>query len=365
MERTLAVAQSRGRLLNLDILRFVSAMLVVFFHYGFRMQITGEGGGVGFSELAPVAMWLDVGLYIFFAISGYVITMSADARSAFDFGAGRFARLWPSYMLCAAITGLIVYHWPVVGIQQPSFAQWLSHIIIMSRALGQPFMDGVYWTIVYEIIFYGWVFAFIWLGWFERHWKTIILVWMSLSFLNEAIIDSGIIQKLFITEYSGLFAFGLALYRTMQQRSRSAAFVLMVTVLWSVIAPIFAIGYFQDTYGISRPIIGILMLGGVSVMVVTLCALAPNLPVRMDIAMMLGGLTYPLYLLHQHIGYAVFTRFAADENRWIVLVALLAALLAVSWWVGRYFEPLLRKSIVRSARRIAARFGGNYSLFKA
>ena len=41
------------RLLNLDLLRLVSALLVLFFHYGFRMRITGEGGGIGFPELAP------------------------------------------------------------------------------------------------------------------------------------------------------------------------------------------------------------------------------------------------------------------------------------------------------------------------
>lgn len=328
------------------------------------MQITGEGGGVIFPSLVPVAMWLDMGLYIFFAISGYVITMSSDGRSAFDFGAGRFARLWPTYMLCAAITGLIVYQWPVPGIPQPSITQWLAHIVIMPRALGQPFMDGVYWTIVYEIIFYGWVFLFIWLGWFEKYWHAIILAWMSLSLVNEAILHNVVIQKLLITEYSGLFAFGLALYRTMQGPTRAALMVLVVTIACSIIAPVYSIEYFQETYGTNRPLYGVLMIGAVSVAVVTMCVLAPSLRVSAGRAMMLGGLTYPLYLLHQHIGYGVFTRFGTDQNRWAVLCVLMIVLLAVSWCIGRYFEPPMRMAIIRSARGLAARFGDQYALFK-
>jgi hypothetical protein len=46
------------------------------------MEVTGEGGATGFPEFAPVAIWLDSGLLIFFAISGYVITLSAEGRTA-------------------------------------------------------------------------------------------------------------------------------------------------------------------------------------------------------------------------------------------------------------------------------------------
>ena len=44
------------RILNLDLLRLISAAMVLLFHYGFRMKISGEGGGIGFPELAPLAM---------------------------------------------------------------------------------------------------------------------------------------------------------------------------------------------------------------------------------------------------------------------------------------------------------------------
>lgn len=92
------MAQNTTRLLNLDILRLVSAVLVLAYHYGFRMEVTGEGGGIGFPEFAPAAPGLARFRFadLFFAISGYVITLSAEGRTAFDFAVGRVARLWPT-----------------------------------------------------------------------------------------------------------------------------------------------------------------------------------------------------------------------------------------------------------------------------
>ena len=57
------------------------------------------------------------------------------------------------------------------------------------------------------------------------------------------------------------------------------------------------------------------LTGIVAAGMVTLAALLPALPIRPALAYGLGALTYPLYLLHQHIGYATFTRFAGSANR--------------------------------------------------
>src|SRR5690606_30470893 len=150
-ERAPMERKAAPRLYNLDLLRLFSAAMVLLFHYGFRMAITGDGGGTGFPELAPVARWGDAGLLAFFAISGYVIALSADNRSAYDFAAGRFARLWPTFVTCATITALVLLLWPVASLPRPTLAQWLAQFIMVSRLAGQPFMDGAYWTIVYEI----------------------------------------------------------------------------------------------------------------------------------------------------------------------------------------------------------------------
>jgi peptidoglycan/LPS O-acetylase OafA/YrhL len=351
------MAKQSGRLLNLDLLRLVSALMVLSFHYGFRMRISGEGGGMGFPELAPVAIWGDIGLLIFFAISGYVITMSAEGRSAYAFAAGRLARLWPSFFVCATITALVLVALPVPNLPGPTLGQWLAHLIILSRMLGQPFLDGAYWTIAYEIIFYAWIFLAIATGIFQRHWRLIVLLWLGVSVLNEVLLHSGAIQKLFITTYSGYFAFGLSLFRLRTAYSRTGACVLAASACWAAVTPLIIEQEFLVTYGLDRSMIGLVLMGPAALAMVAAAALLPSLNIRPSLAVALGGLTYPLYLLHQNIGYAVFANFGTQENRWVLLATLLVVLFGASFAISKAVEPPARRAIIAASLRLQAGLG--------
>ena len=351
-------AKRPARLLNLDLLRLVSALMVLAYHYGFRMGNTGDGGGAAFPELAPLAIWFDAGLLIFFAISGYVIALSAENRTAYDFAAGRLARLWPTFVLCATVTALVMHAWPFPGMEPPGVKQWLAHFVILSRALGEPFLDGAYWTIAYEIIFYGWVFVLIASGGFARHWRGFVLAWLLVSVANEGLIDSGILRKLLITQYSGYFAFGLALFRTQREPDAASWPVVALAGLWACATPFIVEPLFVAAYGVERSVWGLCLMGPFALAAVTLCATARTLPVPPGLAIGLGGLTYPLYLLHQNIGYSVFTRFGPEFGRWPVAVALLAGLLLLAWLLARFWEPPARRAIVAASRRLRARLGG-------
>jgi peptidoglycan/LPS O-acetylase OafA/YrhL len=342
------------RLLNLDLLRLVSALLVLFFHYGFRMQITGEGAGIGFPELAPLAKWFDIGLLIFFAISGYVIMMSAEGRSAFDFAVGRFARLWPTFVVCATITAVVLSIWPAPAIGTPTIQQWLAHVVILSRALGQPFLDGAYWTIAYEIIFYGWIFMFIATGLLKLRWRTIVTVWLAISVLNETALQSVVLQKLLITQYSGYFAFGLALYRAGRENSRASFAVLGCAAAWAIAAPFMTEADFLSMYGLDRSAAGLAAMGPLALAAVTIAVYAPTLPIRKGLAISLGGLTYPLYLLHQNIGYAAFANFGTPDNRFAILAVLIGVLVVVALVIARTVEPAARRAIIGLSKPVQA-----------
>jgi peptidoglycan/LPS O-acetylase OafA/YrhL len=339
------LAGKNTRLLNLDMLRLISAIMVLLFHYGFRMGISGEGAGTGFAELAPVAMWGDAGLLVFFAISGYVIALSAEGRPAYDFAAGRIARLWPTFILCATITAIVLTFFPVPTLERPTVQQWLAHLVIVSRALGQPFLDGAYWTIVYEIIFYGWVFVFAALGLLGRYWRRIVIGWLALAAVNELAFGSVAIQKLFITEYAGFFAFGLCLFKLQADARRGDFYILTATALWACSNPFLTEPIFLEAYAIVRPELGLMLMGPLCLLAVVAAVFMPAGRLSPNVAMALGGLTYPLYLLHQNIGYAMFARFADEQNRWLVFAAVVTGLVLVSSVIARFFEPSARRTV--------------------
>lgn len=356
------MANRSGRLLNLDLLRLVSALMVLFFHYGFRMRISGEGRGIGFSELAPFAQWGDTGLLIFFGISGYVIAMSAEGRSATLFATGRIARLWPTFIVCATVTAAVLTCLPLPTQPPPTVLQWAAHIIIISRALGQPFLDGAYWTIAYEIIFYGWIFLMIATGLFERHWRIIVAAWLALSVVNQTMIGSGAVEKVMITVYSGYFAFGMTLFKLRSSFSWTGATLLVAAAAWACATPFMTEGEFISTYAVGRSVIGLAIMGPAALLAVAAAALLPSLPIRPALAVTLGGLTYPLYLLHQNIGYAVFAHVGTQENRWAILGMLISTLLLASLAVAKYVEPPARRAIMAVAVRLQSGLSADRSV---
>jgi len=245
--------------------------------------------------------------------------------------------------------------WPVPTIPRPTVWQWLAQFVIVSRLVGQPFMDGAYWTIVYEIVFYGWVFLLLAAGLFRNGWRVAVLAWLALSAANEWLFHSGAVTKLFVTEYSCFFSFGLVLFHARREFDWRAAALLALATVWSVAATFAIEPRMVADYGVVRPAWGVALMAPLALGAVTLCALAPALPIRRDLAYGLGALTYPLYLLHQHIGYATFTRFAGSGNRWLVFGLLLAALLFVSWLIAALLEPPARRAIVEAAARLKSR----------
>ena len=92
---------------------------------------------------------------------------------------------------------------------------------------GQEFMDGAYWSIVLELIFYGWVFLLLAFGLFDKACERIILCWLLISLVNELLLGMKPLRLLLLTEYSGFFAAGILIYRLRAGRSGIAALPLL------------------------------------------------------------------------------------------------------------------------------------------
>src|SRR5437868_3352741 len=94
--------------LGLDLVRFAAALAVAFFHLSFWWWLPGT------DPVAPIGpvlsepfRWGWVGVPIFFVLSGFVITLSADGKTARQFVIGRALRLYPAVWICATLTLLI------------------------------------------------------------------------------------------------------------------------------------------------------------------------------------------------------------------------------------------------------------------
>ncbi len=145
------MAQDR-RLLELDALRGLAAMFVVLFHFTMGRPQAGLGFNLGLT-----------GVDLFFIISGFVIFMTISKVSTTrEFLVGRAARLYPAYWFCVTFTFFLIcftkniYH-NEPGITTDLLWQYLINLTMIQQLLGVEHLDGPYWTLTIELLFYAFV----------------------------------------------------------------------------------------------------------------------------------------------------------------------------------------------------------------
>lgn len=337
----------QGRMATLDLLRLVAALAVVCFHYLFRGGMAADGHGLTYPAASGVAIYGYLGVNLFFIISGFVIAWSAEGRDFARFALARFARLYPGFMTCMVITFAVLLFaaHPGLGV---SWAQLGANLFMFAPALGQPFMDGVYWSIILEVIFYGWVAVALFLGVFER-WKTgLLLGWLSVCALNEYGIDNGALRLVFITEYGPLFVTGILLQH-MHAHGRSPELLAMLAAsfVMSTAAMTGVRDWMLLHYGEAVALPGLVVANLVIHALVIGAIATANRVEPSKTILMLGGLTYPLYLLHQNIGYVAIGSIAPMVGTWGAFALVTALMLTASWAVWRFVETPARRAIIR------------------
>lgn len=353
----------RQRLAGLDLLRLVAAVAIVAFHFGYagpaRPFMT-----TGFPELSGVARYGFLGVDLFFIISGFVIAASTQGRGFGQFAFARVVRLYPGHVVCMTISAVVLALWglPPHG---ATFVQWVANLTMVSPALGQPFIDGAYWSIVLELVFYAWVAALVGLGLFERRTLTIVAVWLAVCFLNEAVLHVKPLRILLLTEYGPMFASGILLQRIHRGDQRLAVWCLLGCAASLALLHAFEVqAVFARLYD-AKIDIGMVWLLTVVVYAVFVTAVAVSARIHATpMVLTLGSLTYPLYLLHQNIGYVSIDRLAPYTGRWAALVITLAAIVTVAWLVARFAEPMGRRMLGTLMARTNLNLAGrraNYS----
>lgn len=344
-----------GRMASLDLLRLVAALSVLAFHYLFRGAAPDGFLDAGYPSAAPVAIFGYLGVNLFFLISGFVIAWSAEGRNWRDFAVARFARLYPGYLACmtATFAVLMLARDPRLSADLPGY---IANLPIFAPALRHPFMDGVYWSIVLEIVFYGWIALLLMTGLFQRRRLPVIAAWLAISAANEFVLKSGALRMALLTEYAPFFAGGM-LAQHMVTRGRSVEAVALALAAFLLACDTLTVtrDWMQVHYDVA---LSLAQLLGANIVIHALFIAAVLLRRRIaptPFITLLGGLTYPLYLLHQNVGYLALNALAPHLGRWPALALVTAAMLTAAWLVCRFVEMPVRKPLIRMSTAIIDR----------
>jgi peptidoglycan/LPS O-acetylase OafA/YrhL len=350
--------QPLGRVEALDLLRLFAVLAVVLYHYGFRGAAADGFTTASLTDLTPIAKYGYLGVQLFFIISGFVIAYSAEGRTASGFAIARIARIYPGFIFCMTVTALVT-----LAIGAPRFeataSQWFANLFIVAPALKQPFMDGAYWSIVYEITFYGWVFLLISTGLFRREIGWIVVIWLAISLFNETVLGSMAVRRLLITDQSAFFAAGLLLHEIYRGRWDGSVLLLLgLAAVTAITEGVAGTAWIRDHYDIALDNWVVAGLCVAAIGAVWLSTRVRHLPVPPGFVLAIGGLTYPMYLLHQHIGYMLLNRFEGIATPALLIAATTLAVTAASWLTWRYVERPAQKWMKRVLNQGLEFFGG-------
>jgi peptidoglycan/LPS O-acetylase OafA/YrhL len=147
------------RLHGVDALRGVAALMVMLFHFTTRYDQK-------FTHIAEplfAVPWGYLGVNLFFMVSGFVIFMTLDRVSRpMDFLVSRFSRLYPAYWAAASLTFATLCLFPEIG-KSISLRNALGNGLMFEGLFGIPPIDGVYWTLEVELLFY-WSMFLLWVS---------------------------------------------------------------------------------------------------------------------------------------------------------------------------------------------------------
>lgn len=276
---------------ELDSVRGICALMVLLYHYTMRYPaLYGD-------DAAPFHVAYGFfGVEVFFGVSGFVILMTLEScRTAGDFVFARFLRLYPAYWVAVVATFVVMILLPL-----PAYTvtgpQALVNLTMLQEFVGIPHVSGVYWSLEVELVFYAWMLVAFRLGW-TRNAHRLLVMWLlvaitayatSLAFARSVPV---LANRVLILQHSAFFAIGAAAYVDFPRGRVSPA-----TWLVYALAPVTA-WISQDT---QAACVALLMEVLFTLLIWRRAKFLDTGPF-----VFLGTISYPLYLLHQNIGYVL------------------------------------------------------------
>lgn len=352
---------SLGRMAVLDAVRLFAAIVVVLYHFTARAHDPWEEGTVSsefFPDLSDFTVFGQFGVDLFFIISGFVILMSAWGRDVTSFTTSRISRLFPGYWAAVLLTaGLLMFVWSPTD-KVVELTDVGVNLTMVQTAFSVPMVDGVYWTLWFELRFYVLIGILMLFGLTGTRVLAFAAIWPTAAVLAEAA-GAGLLSDLLIAEYAPMFAGGMAIYMVARDKRNLLAWLVLLqnVALGAGWASLNTRERLMEWTAFEPPVIWCVLASLACFVLVALVTLTPVSRITGRWLTTAGLLTYPLYLIHQYWGFAIIRLLQDDLPRYAVLAIAVGASVVLAWLIHRFVErplsPLLKRGLKRSFESLA------------
>jgi peptidoglycan/LPS O-acetylase OafA/YrhL len=349
-------------------LRFFAALSIVFWH---------SQGGFFFPYYAFRPFQLDGAVQLFFALSGFVLTVSRnETKSYIEFMVGRTARIWPTHLAAFIFLIAVFYkvdspHWVIdhprdAGLFIFLLQGWVPNTNIIFN------FNGPAWSLSVEMFFYVMFPLCIALLrrnpisrsllFFAATWATVFIVGRQYPMLNEVWLG-------YVNPLTNLCVFSMGVAAGLVWRDATPASTSRATATVFEVAAISAMllanSGFSAPYQVDHPsAIGWFMLTTAAaptyVLVIFVLAryqgLVGFLLSRRPI-MLLGQASFALYLFHQILlkVYGQYRSSFEPLGHWPAFALFIATSLGIAFAAHFWIELPVYRFVTKHARAVRLR----------
>ncbi|MEM1105061.1 MAG: acyltransferase [Pseudomonadota bacterium] len=375
----------------LDGMRGLAALAVVAYHFFVRwaephFTPTLYQHGDALAGWFPLEIGGAFGVRLFFLISGFVIMMTLERSTGLvDFAVRRAARLWPTLLVCATLSAILinasgisaiyenvaryevtpVEYWSSIFFIPPDLTAGLLGI---SQADTPRWVEGVYWTLWAEVRFYALIALVYWISpraAFLWAWAGVQVASTGLDAARVsglAFTGDGALTLLIQPQMLGWFTLGLAAWKAREgTRSVALSIAAAAACVSLLIGPVISLQAGQPS----------LSDGAIREIAILLAVIAPFLlflkgsrvlaPLGWQPIVTLGLISYPLYLFHERPAMAYLHWInSAGLPPWPSVAMAFAIVISTAWALHKCVEMPAKRLVTRAllprANGLEARF---------
>ena len=343
-----------GRVNELDLMRFLAALAVVFHHYLLN------GFAANFQTIAPYPLLSSLfrygylGVDLFFMISGFVILMTASSGSLRHFVLSRLVRLYPAFWICCTITFVAI-----LTIGSPdyiaTFSQYLVNMSMLSGFMDVESIDSAYWSLFVELKFYALVAIVLLLGRVQQI-ESLFIFWLVAT-VALVIYPMFHLRFVLLDDYSANFIAG-ATFFFIWSRGMTWVRGLVIVAAWLCALYQSTVDVHEFEIRIRNDLSPFVIAAIVSAFFVIMGMVACKQTGVIGRAnwLWLGAITYPLYLLHQGLGFMIYnvayTKINAHILFWSLVIGMLLLAFLIHIAVERPVAKLMKNTLNKLADKL-------------
>lgn len=271
---------------QIDVIRFMAALFVMWAHYL-------NSAGVGLLNINSVGQ---LGVHVFFIVSGYVISITATNSTPKQFIIKRAIRLYPAMIICMLLSTFIIISSKSFGliipdvVKEPNIKEFFVNISLLNKFIfNSEKIDIVLWTIAVEVKFYIFItlaLCFV---------KDIERLMFAYGLFSVVALSFTQFNTSSLIEWGVYFAAGSNFHYSKKLGWSKLRIALSLVYLFFIECHIWFNFYEPKMIAMICFFIIYLILSVVMTMSLTISD-------RWAFLTILGGASYPLYLIHNNMG---------------------------------------------------------------